>query len=74
MTLVLAEASDGRIDIGVQPTHDARPTTETPAYRMAVYLLAAALRPPYAKPGLPAVGAVELQRLSRGRLIKTVIR
>lgn len=74
MTLVLAEADDGSVAIGVQPTHDARPTCDTPAYRMAVYLLAAARHPPSWKADLPAVASVDLLRLFQGRVVRVPIR
>lgn len=74
MTLVLTEANDGAVHIGVQATEDARPPSETPVHRMAVYLLAAASKPPYPHCDLPALSGIELQRLSAGRLVRFAIR
>lgn len=75
MTLVLTEAAEGgAISIGVHTTHDARPTVDTPAYRMAVYLLAASRHPPSWKTDLPKVDAVDLLRVYQGRVLRVPIR
>jgi hypothetical protein len=74
VTLVLDETADGAIAIAVQATHDARPTCDTPAYRMAVYLLAASRHPPSWKADVPRVDSVDLLRECGGRVFRLPIR
>lgn len=74
MTLVLSEADNGAVAIGVHTAHDHRPTIDTPAYRMAVYLLAASRHPPSWKSDLPRVDTVDVLRLCQGRVIRVPIR
>lgn len=74
MTLVLTEADAGAVAIGVHSTHDARPTVDTPAYRMAVYLLAASRHPPSWKTDLPRVDTVDVLRFCQGRVYRVPVR
>lgn len=74
MTLVLTDAREGAVAIGIHSTFDDRPTVDTPAYRMAVYLLAASRHPPSWKTDLPRVDTVDVLRLSEGRVFRVPVR
>jgi hypothetical protein len=74
VTLVLTEAQDGAVAIGLHSTHDGRPAVDTPAYQMAVYLLAASRYPPSWKTDLPRVATVDVLRLSQGRVFRVPVR
>ena len=72
MSLTLTPTADGQIDLTVRQSP--RTSTDDPAWRMAVYLLAAARRPIDVDARLPAVSSAELVMLSRGRLVRHPIR